>query len=233
MARTDTLPHFLTDVADAIREKKGSEDTIQASDFDTEIENLPSGGGADLSDYFVTKYEGNSGVYLIKKFPNITIPNGWENVASLFEGFGNISEASVTFANDISGLVSLSSMCSSCGMLTSFTINGNYDFAEVTDISYIFSECSALMQLDLSKLHCSSLEYGSDAFNGCTSLEFLDVRNIDFTTLVDYGNMFGEDDTRFNPDCEIIVGDQTQKDWVETNFDFLTNVKTVAEYEAE
>ena len=44
MARTDTLGHFLTDVADAIREKKGSSDTIQASDFDTEIENLPSGG---------------------------------------------------------------------------------------------------------------------------------------------------------------------------------------------
>ncbi len=46
MARTDTLPHFLTDVADAIREKKGSEDTIKASNFDTEIENLPSGGAS-------------------------------------------------------------------------------------------------------------------------------------------------------------------------------------------
>lgn len=46
MARTDTLPHFLTDVADAIREKKGTQETIQASDFDTEIENLPSGGSS-------------------------------------------------------------------------------------------------------------------------------------------------------------------------------------------
>lgn len=43
MARTDTLPHFLTDVADAIREKTGSQETIQASDFDVEITNLPSG----------------------------------------------------------------------------------------------------------------------------------------------------------------------------------------------
>ncbi len=45
MARTNTLGNFLTDVADAIRTKKGSSDTILASDFDTEIENLPSGGG--------------------------------------------------------------------------------------------------------------------------------------------------------------------------------------------
>lgn len=44
MARTNNLTDFLTDVADAIREKKGTSETIQASDFDTEIENLPSGG---------------------------------------------------------------------------------------------------------------------------------------------------------------------------------------------
>lgn len=45
MARIDTLGHFLTDVADAIREKTGSSDAIAAEDFDTEIENIPSGGG--------------------------------------------------------------------------------------------------------------------------------------------------------------------------------------------
>lgn len=45
MARTDTLGHFLTDVADAIRTKTGSSESITASDFDTEIENIPSGGG--------------------------------------------------------------------------------------------------------------------------------------------------------------------------------------------
>jgi len=44
MARVDNLDHFLTDVADAIRTKTGSQETIQASDFDTEIENIPSGG---------------------------------------------------------------------------------------------------------------------------------------------------------------------------------------------
>lgn len=43
MARTDTLGHFLTDVADAIREKKGSSSSIPASQFDTEISNLSGG----------------------------------------------------------------------------------------------------------------------------------------------------------------------------------------------
>ena len=45
MARIDTLGHFLTDVADAIRTKGGTSADIQASSFDTAIANLPGGGG--------------------------------------------------------------------------------------------------------------------------------------------------------------------------------------------
>lgn len=44
MARTNNLTNYLTDVADAIREKKGTTDTIPAASFDEEIKNLPSGG---------------------------------------------------------------------------------------------------------------------------------------------------------------------------------------------
>ena len=44
MARINSLTNFLTDVATAIRSKKGSEATIAAEDFDTEILNLPAQG---------------------------------------------------------------------------------------------------------------------------------------------------------------------------------------------
>lgn len=47
MARTDTLNNFLTDVADSIRTKKGTTDSIPASNFDTEIESIS--GSEDLS----------------------------------------------------------------------------------------------------------------------------------------------------------------------------------------
>lgn len=43
MARTDTLTNFLTDVATAIKAKKGDESAIPAANFDTEITNLPDG----------------------------------------------------------------------------------------------------------------------------------------------------------------------------------------------
>lgn len=44
MARVDSLSHFLTDVANAIKEKKGSITRIAASDFDTDILALPLRG---------------------------------------------------------------------------------------------------------------------------------------------------------------------------------------------
>lgn len=44
MARTGNLTDFLTDVAAAIKTKKGSQTNIPAANFDTEILNIPSQG---------------------------------------------------------------------------------------------------------------------------------------------------------------------------------------------
>lgn len=44
MARINSLPDFLTDVATAIKTKKGDNTDIPAANFDTEIINLPSQG---------------------------------------------------------------------------------------------------------------------------------------------------------------------------------------------
>lgn len=47
MAKTDNLTDFLTDIADAIREKKGTTGTINPQDFSSEIASIESGGGED------------------------------------------------------------------------------------------------------------------------------------------------------------------------------------------
>ena len=57
MARTNTLGNFLTDVADAIRTKKGTQATINAADFDTEIASIPSGGGGATTEKAVNFYD--------------------------------------------------------------------------------------------------------------------------------------------------------------------------------
>lgn len=45
MAKTNNLTDFLTDIADAIREKKGTTGTINPQDFSSEIASIESGGG--------------------------------------------------------------------------------------------------------------------------------------------------------------------------------------------
>ena len=52
MARVDNLENFLTDVAGAIREKKGTQDQIPAENFDTEIKSIET--GIDTSDATAT-----------------------------------------------------------------------------------------------------------------------------------------------------------------------------------
>lgn len=49
MAKTDNLTDFLTDIADAIREKKGTTESINPQDFSSEIASIESGGGAVVS----------------------------------------------------------------------------------------------------------------------------------------------------------------------------------------
>ena len=57
----ENIVELLTDVADAIREKKGTQDKINAQNFADEIKNLPSGGDVDaLVARTITEYENNT-----------------------------------------------------------------------------------------------------------------------------------------------------------------------------
>lgn len=55
MADTSNLSNYLKDVADAIREKKGTEEQIPAANFDTEIASIET--GIDTSDATATAYD--------------------------------------------------------------------------------------------------------------------------------------------------------------------------------
>ena len=57
MAKNDNLKDFLTDVANAIREKKGTTDLINPQDFSAEIASIQSGGGAVVLANDVTFYD--------------------------------------------------------------------------------------------------------------------------------------------------------------------------------
>ncbi len=92
-----------------------------------------------------------------------------------------------------------------------------------------FINCYSLKRADLSNVDGSTVKNVQNMFNACQSLEHVDIRNFEFGNVTNYTNMFNN---AVPANCEIIVKSQTEKDWLNTNFSRMTNVKTVAEYEA-
>lgn len=254
MARTDTLPNFLTDVADAIREKKGTEETIQASDFDTEIASISS--GADISEYFDDTINSNIISYanlmsrIIKKIPDLVVA---DNVTTLQEGLKNagLSQApKIIFNSNVSNIAGLFygnnfeaidvtgfNTSNVTTMKETFAydkklVNINYSSFRTNNLKVLyrtFWNCESLIELDLSSFETPSITDTTQMFENCKSLQYLDIRNFTFDS-VQYSN------SMFNGvpnNCEIIVKSQTEKDWITSKFSNLTNVKTVEEYEAE
>ena len=188
MARTDTLGNFLTDVADAIREKKGTTDAILASNFDTEIASIES--GVDINEYLsdtITKgdsslggwtktiiklrspltIEGTDATYmfyrcLLNELPQIDT----SSVTNMSNMFCNCTSLATIPLIDTSSVINMNNMFSNCIHLTTIP---QLNTSNVTNMSYMFSGCARLAtipQLDGEKL--TSVAY---IFNNCKSLE--------------------------------------------------------------
>ena len=155
---------------------------------------------------------------------------------------------------DTSKVTDMSWMFRECSNLTSLDLS-SFDTTNVTDMSYMFYKDTSLTTLDLSNFNTelvtttASMFYGCSAltsvdlsgfgnmrktttfgnmFDACTNLKFIDMRNITFRSSATTSNMFRSVPT----DCLIIVKDDTAKTWITSKFTTLTNVKTLAEYEA-
>ena len=76
----------------------------------------------------------------------------------------------------------------------------------------------------------SNLRDVSNLFDDCRVLTKCDIRSIDFNSINTKTNVFGTyGSTNIPTNCLVIVKDQANKEWVQTNYTWLTNVKTVDE----
>ena len=63
-----------------------------------------------------------------------------------------------------------SSVFSTCKKLKTITNIGNLNISKADGMSYLFYECNALTQLDLSNWDTGNIQYMISTFNGCTNL---------------------------------------------------------------
>ena len=250
MARTDTLRHFLTDIANSIRNKKGTTDTIIASNFDTEIDSIETSVGkyaprfisfhdykkTDL-DYEISNIDTSnvtdmhSMFYDCSKLTSLDLSNfNTSNVINMHSMFYNCSKlTSLNLSSfNTSRVMHMNYMFNGCSNLTSLDLS-NFNTSNAIDMSCMFNGCSNLTSLDLSNSNTNNVLSMQSMFSNCSNLIYLDIRNFDFKKVPSYINIFNN----VPSNCEIIVKDNIAKEWILARRSDFTNVKTVVEKEAE
>ena len=187
MARIDNLTNFLSDVASAIREKKGTTDTILASNFDTEIASIES--GVDINEYLsdtITKgtsssggwlktiiklrspltVEGTSAEYMFYGCPLNELPqldtSNVKDMTSMFDGCKNLTTIPQI---DTSNVTRMNQMFYHCSNLTTIP---QIDTSMVNSMTYMFGYCSNLTTIP--QIDTSSLGNMAYMFYNCTNL---------------------------------------------------------------
>lgn len=149
-------------------------------------------------------------------------------IDNLFYGCKKLNDLKLPTFN-FSKIKSLFMVFHSCSSLTELDIK-NWDTSNVTTMNSTFMNCSSLIELDLSGWNTSNVTNMSATFLGCTSLQKLDIRNFDFTKVTSFMNIFGNGTTNYVPaNCEIIVKDDTARNWILSKRSDFTNIKTIAE----
>ena len=129
---------------------------------------------------------------------------------------------------DTSNVTEINGMFTNCANLTSLNVS-SFNTSKVTKMHQMFSDCRNLTSLDLSNFDTSNVTHIYGMFSGCNKLTHLDIRGFTFDKITTYSNTFDN----IPADCLIIVKSDTEKQWILTNGrSDLTNIKTVAEYEA-
>lgn len=195
MSKADNLTDFLKDLANAIREKKGSSSLINPQDFSEEILSIQTGGGDDGD--MTALIEGtlshlSSPATTIRQYAfrgstalkSVDLPNVVKIEGNAFYGCGLVSaEFPKCTSIDAYAIASNTQLVSvSLPILVTVQSNGMRDNSVLAEVklpkcttlgSSALRNCKALEKIDLP----SASSIASYAFGGCSSLTTLILRS--------------------------------------------------------
>ena len=106
----------------------------------------------------------------------------------LFYNFKCVTEIDLSKA-DTSNVTDMSYMFNDCSRLTSLDLS-SFDTSNVTNMAYMFSNCSNLTSLNLSSFDTSNVKSMRYMFCNCKSLTSLDLSSFNTFCMDDFENMF-------------------------------------------
>lgn len=185
MARTNTLSNFLTDVANAIRNKKGTTDAIVASNFDTEIESIEGGSGKYAPRYI--SFYNYDGTDLNDELNNLDTSN-MTSMAYMFYNCTKVTKLDVSKLNT-SNVTTMNSMFYGCKTITELDIS-KLDTTNLTNVRNMFCDCSKLKAINFGNLNTSGASDLSYMFARCKALNEMDLSLFDFSNITYFQEMF-------------------------------------------
>ncbi len=168
MSKTDNLTDFLTDVANAIRGKKGTTAPINPQNFSDEIASIQSGSGTDrlqwkCDNVKTLEYEFRN--YLGESLDGALMGLDTSNVTSFGSMFYGCAYLTSTPILDVSSATTLYEAFRNCYRLTHCPISS---FGHVPNINYVFCNCNAMK--NISTTDFSGVVSAQSAFEYCREL---------------------------------------------------------------
>ena len=145
------------------------------------------------------------------------------NFESMFGSSSKLTSLDVS-SFDTTKSTTFRSMFSDLGNITDLDLS-NFEGVNVTDTSYMFNYCGKLTRIDLSKFTFENVTNITSMFYNCDKLMYLDIRSADFSKVTTMQTVFYDVPST----CEIIVKDQSAKDFIKKIYSNLKNVKMVSE----
>lgn len=218
MAKNDNLTDFLTDVANAIRQKKGTNEPINPQDFSSEIASIQTGGGSDMLQERVNQT--NSCAYLFYQyrgtdlsFANKLDTSNVNNLDYMFYWCTNLTILDLSWMN-VDNVTSMKNVFDTCNKLNSINLN-NWDTSKVNSMGNMFTNCSALTSLDLSSFNTSNVTGMNSMFNKCSKITTLNLSNFDVSKVTDMGSLFSN--------CSLLTS-LDLSDWNTSNVKWMNNM---------
>ena len=178
----ENIVELLTDVADAIREKKGSTEPINAQNFAEEIRNIPSGGEAVLGGQIIDE----SGQGILNPL-HIVVSDGVKEIVSRAYYQAGLVHIELPNTIDTIGIsafyqtqLSELNLPDAIDVVPNEIVQNCYQLVRVklpnqahTIGGYAFKNCTKLQELDIPNKMKTLL---TQIANGCTSLKKIIVR---------------------------------------------------------
>ena len=162
---------------------------------------LPAGMVAQTeasSSKYIATYESSTQTLTFKEYAGETLPSNsvWVKdkmtVAHIKRNFGNGTIVHIVFDKSFSTYTptSLSRFFRSLTKLETITGLEYLNTDKVTNMSYMFSGCSKLTSLDVTKFNTEKVTVMNSMFSNCSALTSLDVTKFNTGNVTDMNNMF-------------------------------------------